>query len=110
MHRFVSADGARLHLLDFGGEGRPVVFLHGVAGNAWMWLDVAPALVGPGRARPRPRLQRLRREPVVADPGLLDEPPTLPTSPASSTPWGRPSVDLVGFSWGGLVALALAAG
>jgi pimeloyl-ACP methyl ester carboxylesterase len=39
--------GIRIHGLDWGGpeDGVPVILLHGVGGNAWIWADVAPALV-----------------------------------------------------------------
>lgn len=39
--------GVRLHALDWGGPagGTPLVLLHGVGGNAWIWADVAAALV-----------------------------------------------------------------
>ncbi len=38
------ADGNRLHYLDFGGSGTPLVCMHGVIGNAWNWATVADAL------------------------------------------------------------------
>jgi pimeloyl-ACP methyl ester carboxylesterase len=39
-------DGIRVHGLDFGGpkDGTPLLMLHGVGGNAWIWADVAPRL------------------------------------------------------------------
>lgn len=45
--RWFDGDGIRLHALDWGGppDGAPLVLLHGVGGNAWIWGDVAPALV-----------------------------------------------------------------
>lgn len=46
--RWISGhSGIRLHALDWGGPetGTPLVLLHGVGGNAWIWADVAPALV-----------------------------------------------------------------
>jgi pimeloyl-ACP methyl ester carboxylesterase len=34
----------RLHYLDYGGAGRPLVLMHGVTGNAWNWYQVAAGL------------------------------------------------------------------
>lgn len=46
-HRWILGHGGiRLHALDWGGpDGAPLVLLHGVGGNAWIWGDVAPSLV-----------------------------------------------------------------
>lgn len=38
------ADGVRLEVLDWGGSGRPVVLLHGLAGTAHSFDDFAPKL------------------------------------------------------------------
>ena len=48
-HRFVAARGLRLHSLDYGGDGRAVVLVHGVGGTAWVWHRVAPARTAAGR-------------------------------------------------------------
>jgi pimeloyl-ACP methyl ester carboxylesterase len=106
-HRFVHVHDARLHLLDFGGEGRAVVFLHGVGGNAWTWLEVAPALADTGRT-------------LALDFRGYGESQWSPTQDYSTATHasdlaqvldalGLDELDVVGFSWGGLVALALAA-
>jgi len=42
--RYVEANGLRLHVRDWGGEGQPVVLLHGLASNARIWDFVAPLL------------------------------------------------------------------
>ena len=34
--------GGPVHYLDFGGEGDPVVMVHGLGGNALNWMDVGP--------------------------------------------------------------------
>jgi len=46
--RAVPGDGVSLHARDWGGGGRPVVLLHGLASNARIWDGVAPRLVGAG--------------------------------------------------------------
>jgi pimeloyl-ACP methyl ester carboxylesterase len=42
-HRTVNLDGP-VHYLDFGGEGNPLVMVHGLGGNAMNWLVVGPEL------------------------------------------------------------------
>jgi len=46
--RAVPGDGVALHARDWGGGGRPVVLLHGLASNARIWDGVAPRLAGAG--------------------------------------------------------------
>jgi len=45
---FVTVNGARLHYLDFGGSGEPVVLLAGLGNTAWIWSDFAPRLAREG--------------------------------------------------------------
>jgi len=48
-HGYVERDGLALHHLDFGGEGVTgvtAVCLHGVTGNAWSWHNVAGIIGG----------------------------------------------------------------
>jgi pimeloyl-ACP methyl ester carboxylesterase len=47
--RTVPGDGVALHARDWGGEGTPVVLLHGLASNARIWDGVARRLAGGGR-------------------------------------------------------------
>ncbi len=43
--RFVSVNGLRFHVLDWGGEGRtPLLLLHGFTGHAHAWDTLAIAL------------------------------------------------------------------
>src|SRR5260370_6869989 len=43
--RFVSVNGLRFHVLDWGGEGRPpLLLLHGFTGHAHAWDTLAVAL------------------------------------------------------------------
>lgn len=44
MHSYLYLNGLRFHYLNHGGEGRPVVLLHGLASNARIWDLVAPRL------------------------------------------------------------------
>ena len=48
--RFVTRNGIRLHVVDHGGHGRPVVFLHGGTAHAHWWDFVILAL-GPSIRR-----------------------------------------------------------
>jgi len=43
-HGFIVISGLRLHYLDFGGHGKPLLLLHGVTSNASVWRDLAPRL------------------------------------------------------------------
>ena len=42
---FVTVNGARLHYLDFGGDGPPAVLHHATGFHAWMWEPIAARLV-----------------------------------------------------------------
>lgn len=46
---FLNLDNLRLHVSDWGGEGRPILLVHGLASNAKIWNRVAPLLAGPFR-------------------------------------------------------------
>jgi pimeloyl-ACP methyl ester carboxylesterase len=48
-HKVVDVDGP-VHYLDFGGEGTPLVMVHGLGGNALNWMDVGPSLATHHRA------------------------------------------------------------
>jgi len=43
---FVEAGGLRLHYRDWGGDGEPLLLLHGLASNARIWDLTAPLLSG----------------------------------------------------------------
>jgi pimeloyl-ACP methyl ester carboxylesterase len=44
--RWYEGDGIRIHGLDWGGPpgGVPLLLMHGIGSNAWIWADVAPRL------------------------------------------------------------------
>jgi pimeloyl-ACP methyl ester carboxylesterase len=42
--RFVVVNGARLHFLDYGGDGPPAVLHHATGFHAWMWAPIAARL------------------------------------------------------------------
>jgi pimeloyl-ACP methyl ester carboxylesterase len=42
-HKTVDLDGP-VHYLDFGGDGKPIVMVHGLGGNAMNWMSVGPEL------------------------------------------------------------------
>lgn len=103
----VDIGGQQIHLVDHGGEGPPLLLVHGLAGSAVDWRDVAPALAahhhvvaldlpGFGRSPHGPRRASISRyQHVVAQ-------------VAAHVGGGRPVV-LVGNSMGGLVAMLVAA-
>lgn len=106
-HRFADVNGLRLHMLEFGGEGRPIVLLHGVGGNAWMWLAVARGLERSGRVlavdfRGYGESQWSPDQEYTTDDHVSDLEGLLGALELSEA-------DVVGFSWGGLVGLGLAA-
>jgi pimeloyl-ACP methyl ester carboxylesterase/catechol 2,3-dioxygenase-like lactoylglutathione lyase family enzyme len=41
---FVTANGVRLHYLDYGGDGPPAVLHHATGFHAWMWQPIADRL------------------------------------------------------------------
>lgn len=104
---FVVIDGLRLHLLDWVGEGRPIVLIHGAGGHAWMWHAIAPGLRQVGH----PVALDLRGygdSQWSLEKAYETEDHAQDVAALCAALFGEP-VDLVGFSWGGLVALAVAA-
>jgi pimeloyl-ACP methyl ester carboxylesterase len=97
--RFCEVRGVRVRMFE-GGDGPPVVLLHGFGGAAWNFTELAellpgrrlliPDLPGHGKSDPLPAPSIAGFADVVA--GLLDEP-----------------ADVLGHSMGGVVALRLAA-
>lgn len=49
--RYVDLGNGPLHVADLGGEGRPVVCIHGLGGSYVNWVPAAPHLAGLGRVQ-----------------------------------------------------------
>ncbi len=105
--RFYFSDGLRLSFLDWPGDGPPVVLLHGVGGNAWMWGGIAAEL---GAIR-RPIALDLRGygESQWSPTKSYDTADHVGDVEALVDALGLDRFDLVGFSWGGLIGLDFAA-
>lgn len=104
-HTFVTVAGRRTHLLH-GDDAPRVLFLHGVGGSAWTfdatlshWRPpgwVVPDLLGYGESSWLPDgrySSAIQAEQLI---GVLDQ-------------LGANKVTVIGFSWGGLIGLELAA-
>lgn len=103
--KFIDLEGLRFHYLDWGGEGPPLVMLHGFTGHAHTWDHTAAALSD--RYRVLVLDQRGHGDtdwaaeygtrPMVGDVlGFLDA-------------LGLATIDLMGLSMGGIVAFHFAA-
>jgi pimeloyl-ACP methyl ester carboxylesterase len=108
---WLTRDGVRLHGLDWGGpEGGPLVLLlHGVAGNALVWNEVAPILRA---SLPDHRIVALD----TRDGGRSDHPGTgyaladfVADVLAVADALGAARISLVGHSRGGWLAACIAA-
>lgn len=108
-HGYFEHDSLVLHYLKFNGQGRPVVFLHGVTGNAWDWHHVGRGL----------GTRLMSGVPVALDfRGHGDSSWSASHSYRSADHAGdvcalidhldAGQVDLVGYSWGALVAVLVA--
>jgi pimeloyl-ACP methyl ester carboxylesterase len=106
--RAVPGDGVSLHARDWGGGGRPVVLLHGLASNARIWDGVAPRLAGAGL---RVVALDLRGHGDSDQPGGGYGFETVGRDlEAALAALGLARPVLAGHSWGAGVALAYAAG
>ncbi len=106
VHRFLQANDLRLHHLDFGGSGRPILCLHGVCGHAWMWHDVAPGLTGLGDVRALD--MRGHGDSQWSGAGHYTTEHHASDLEGVFGQLGSDEIDLVGLSWGGLVSLTFA--
>jgi pimeloyl-ACP methyl ester carboxylesterase len=106
-HGWHQASGLRLHHLDYGGAGRPVVCLHGVTGHAWAWHDVAPAFTSAGHVLALDL--RGHGDSQWSAEGSYGSDQQAADVVARLDALGVDQADLVGSSWGALVAMAVAA-
>ncbi|MEX0799805.1 MAG: alpha/beta hydrolase [Dehalococcoidia bacterium] len=104
---FADLPGLRLHYRDWGGEGPPLVLLHGLASNARIWDLTAPLLAATHRVFALDQRGH----------GLTDKPEDGYDFEAVSADLaafleaqGLPRPAIVGHSWGANVALQFAAG
>lgn len=107
-HVFYEASGLRLHALDYGGSGRPIICLHGVTAHAWVWSAVAEPMVSVGHVVAMD-LRGFGDSQWSADAEYTTDDHVRDLGSLVTT-LGADEVDLVGASWGGLVAIAYAAG
>lgn len=95
-----------VHVADFGGEGRPIVLVHGLGGSHLNWLAVAPALAEHGHVV-APDLAGFGRTPLAGrSAAVLPQRDLLIRYLKQEI--GGPAV-LVGNSMGGLLTLLVAA-
>jgi pimeloyl-ACP methyl ester carboxylesterase len=104
---FLTANGLRLHYVDFGGSGRPTVAIHGIVSAGWSFADVAGGLGGVARiiapdTRGHGDSQWSPETAYGTDDAAADVIGVIESL-------GLGEVDLVGHSWGGLIALSVAA-
>ena len=104
---FVTTRRGRFHVRDTGGDGQPVVMLHGWPEDGYCWqhvahhLDprwrvIAPDLLGLGDSERNPDQDRYRKQELAQDVvSVLDE-------------MGIGDFFLVGHDWGGVVAQEVA--
>lgn len=101
------ARGNRLHYLDYGGAGTTLICMHGVIGNAWNWSAVADGIKagrqvlaldfrGYGESQWSATHDYRTTDHVADLDALIDA-------------LGEERVDLMGSSWGALVAIQYAA-
>ena len=101
---FVTANGLRIHYVDFRGEGRPIVAIHGMGSTGWVWRElpralgrrvVATDLRGHSDSQWNPDGSYFSADAAADIAGVIDA-------------LGLGQVDVIGHSWGGLIAVSLA--
>ncbi|GMQ94081.1 MAG: hypothetical protein BMS9Abin12_1565 [Acidimicrobiia bacterium] len=95
--------GGRLHYLDFGGTGAVLILMHGVTGHAWNWYEVAAGLSD--RRHVYALDFRGYGESQWSGAGAYETVDHVADLAALVTHLDVESVDLMGSSWGALVAI-----
>lgn len=103
---YLDVDGARLSYLEWGEQGMPALLLHGITSSARAWWRVAPALVERGYHVFAVDMPGHGASDLVAD-HRIDAIAGI-VGALARTPMLAGAV-VIGHSWGGAVALALAA-
>jgi pimeloyl-ACP methyl ester carboxylesterase len=106
LDRTVDLRGLQFHYREYGGQGRPVVLLHGVASSSRIWLLVGPRLGE--RYRVFALDQRGHGESAKPDSGY-DFASVVADAAAFIDSLGLDRPVVAGHSWGGNVAVELAA-
>ncbi|MDO8615117.1 MAG: alpha/beta hydrolase [Dehalococcoidia bacterium] len=105
---YLTARGIRLHYLDWGGAGPPLLLLHGLASNAHIWDLTAPYLASRFRALAVDQRGHGRSDkPDGEDAYTFAEVTADLAALVAALGLGRPVV--AGHSWGGGVAAQFAA-
>lgn len=107
---FLPINNLRLHVRDWGGEGQPMVLVHGLASNAKIWDWVAPLLTANFRvAALDQRSHGLSDAPADSPPGSFGFEAVCADlhGVLEQLNFARPFI--VGHSWGANVALEYAA-
>ncbi len=99
---FVSVNGNSLHYRDWGGNGQPIVLVHGLASNCRIWDLVAPILAEEFRVIALD--QRGHGQSFKPDEGY-DFATVVSDLDGVIDALGLPNPIIVGHSWGGDVAL-----
>lgn len=104
---YLRAGTISLSYLEWGGAGRPLLLLHGITSNAWAWWRVAPALAAQGYHVYALDMPGHGESDETHD-HHMDQLGAL--AGAALRELALTEVTLIGHSWGGATALALASG
>src|SRR5687767_1783786 len=104
---YVQANDTRLAYLEWGTEGRPLVLLHGITSSARTWWRAAPALVAQGYHVYALDLPGHGESDETGDHRIEN---IAALVAAALRALDLAGAVLIGHSWGGAMALALAIG
>ena len=105
--RFIDLGGP-VHVADFGGEGPPIVLLHGLGASHTGWMPVGPGLARRGRVI-APDLIGFGRTPLDGRRSTIQANVDLVSRLLDRELAGEGPVTVVGNSMGGMVSVMLAA-